>query len=568
MKEKKNKIVSIFFDKKRFPKMVFVSFLYSLFYYIGHSIEVYETLAIKGINLVSNILLSITVFALTYLVSSVLYYLFDIINIKEKREWRNPFILFFFSFLFCFLPIIIISYPAVFMGDNLSNICQTYPELGIIEPDYVSQKLISENVFLNNHHPLVHTLFIHFCIEFGRTIFSNANIGLLIYSIIQSLVVIVILSYSFSIAVKETKVPRLFIFLFFFYIVLSPYIRTYLCLITKDSFYGAFFLLFLCNIYKLFYRKNERKRKLTEWIIWALSIAGIVFLRNDGIWHLLLFTIIWVLIDKNMRKVSLISFVCIFVVFLAYMNLLLPAMKVVSGSKREMLSVPFQQTARYVKYYEKEVTEEEKDIIDGVLDYENIADLYRPGLSDPVKATYKENATGKDLKNYFVVWLKMGLKHPIVYFDSFFANYNLYFYPTEQTMFVYNYRWSDVCMDSINSKMTSIGISFSINEKTRKVREEVDYIDDMMLKYYPSKLVGIPALYLGLLLISWGYAKDKSNLSIKVMEAFVFLKYLFYLVGPTNADYSRYMFPIVLALPLLLSVLLFDNKKGEGLSND
>ena len=37
-----------------------------------------------------------------------------------------------------------------------------------------------------------------------------------------------------------------------------------------------------------------------------------------------------------------------------------------------MLSIPFQQTARYVTKYSDEVTEEEKDAINNVLQYDNL----------------------------------------------------------------------------------------------------------------------------------------------------------------------------------------------------
>ena len=45
---------------------------------------------------------------------------------------------------------------------------------------------------------------------------------------------------------------------------------------------------------------------------------------------------------------------------------------VLPGSAKEMLSIPFQQTARYVTKYSDEVTEEEKDATNNVLQYDNL----------------------------------------------------------------------------------------------------------------------------------------------------------------------------------------------------
>ena len=67
------------------------------------------------------------------------------------------------------------------------------------------------------------------------------------------------------------------------------------------------------------------------------------------------------------------------------------------------------QSIAYIKYYKDEVTKEEKNAINKVLDYEKIGNKYNPELADPVKETYKTSATSTDLNNYFSVWLKMGL---------------------------------------------------------------------------------------------------------------------------------------------------------------
>ena len=93
-----------------------------------------------------------------------------------------------------------------------------------------------------------------------------------------------------------------------------------------------------------------------------------------------------------------------------------------------MLSVPFQQTARYVRDYADEVTEEERDAIDRVLDSDTIGEVDDPNISDPVKKTFNEDADSEDLKAYFKVWFQMFLKHPVCYIEATLNNYYGYFY--------------------------------------------------------------------------------------------------------------------------------------------
>ena len=58
----------------------------------------------------------------------------------------------------------------------------------------------------------------------------------------------------------------------------------------------------------------------------------------------------------------------------------------------EALSVPMQQTARYIRDYGNEVTDDERTAIEKALDYDAIAQSYMPELSDGVKQYYKNPA--------------------------------------------------------------------------------------------------------------------------------------------------------------------------------
>ena len=104
-----------------------------------------------------------------------------------------------------------------------------------------------------------------------------------------------------------------------------------------------------------------------------------------------------------------------------------------------MLSIPFQQTARYLRDAGDDVTPEEKAAISAILDYEGLPELYNPNLSDPVKATY-DNETGLDeLITYFQAWYQMLLRHPDIYVQATMNNLYGYFYPGGFTTKLYSY---------------------------------------------------------------------------------------------------------------------------------
>lgn len=104
---------------------------------------------------------------------------------------------------------------------------------------------------------------------------------------------------------------------------------------------------------------------------------------------------------------------------------------VVPGSVREVLSVPFQQTARFMKLRSDEVSKEEFEIINQVLPASKLGRRYNPDNADYIKDKFKVESTKKDLIEYFKVWLAMGFRHPRIYIDATLANTYGYFYPFE-----------------------------------------------------------------------------------------------------------------------------------------
>ena len=161
----------------------------------------------------------------------------------------------------------------------------------------------------------------------------------------------------------------------------------------------------------------------------AVMILLCIF-RNNGIYVVLL-TIPCLLIatGKKQWKKVLILLVCMVLYNSFYNQIFLPMVNIQSGSEREIFSVPFQQTARYVKEHPEEVTTEEADAIRGVLDYDHLAELYNPELSDNVKWTYKDEASKNEKKLYIKTWFNQFLKHPLTYLEATLNNTYRYFDP-------------------------------------------------------------------------------------------------------------------------------------------
>ena len=118
--------------------------------------------------------------------------------------------------------------------------------------------------------------------------------------------------------------------------------------------------------------------------------------------------------------------------------MLLPALKISPGSDREWMGFFYQQTARYVRDYPDEVTVQEWEAIDGVLEYDKLAEAYNPITSDPVKFdAYRSEQTWKERKAYFKAWFQQFLKHPGVYVEASINGCYGFFYPGSKEWYDY-----------------------------------------------------------------------------------------------------------------------------------
>ena len=98
----------------------------------------------------------------------------------------------------------------------------------------------------------------------------------------------------------------------------------------------------------------------------------------------------------------------------------------------------WKRTARTVVEHGDEITQEEKEAIDAVLDYNSLAENYKPHLSDPVKATIRKDADSKVLIRYLVTWFRMFFKYPATYVKATVNQNYLLVYPREENRALYD----------------------------------------------------------------------------------------------------------------------------------
>lgn len=462
---------------------------------------------------------------------------------KETALTKHTFAISFVVLIVAYIPYTILSYPGIFLADESMEFLEWHPELEVYFPTYLEGHLVKEGVMLNTHMPLFHTFLLNTIFDAGFAVFGSANKALFLYSVIQELGTFAVLAAFMSFGVKEWNFPSGLVIACLLYFICSPRIQNYMMVTTKDVFYADCVILFLMFSWKLmFHEKN-----IGTIIGYSLSVLGLFLLRNDGR-YILLFALLLSLLSgsKKWRKISLATIGGVIVVTVLFESVLLPALSVTPGSRREMLSVPFQQTARYVKNYPEDVTAAEKAAIDKILDYDHLAKKYDNGRADRVKDTFREEATTEELMQYFKVWWQMLKKHPLVYVASFINNYYQYFFPSVYSMRIRGYDFSTDQFAWLSNHMKPLGIKFSYPKSLEVYRNRYEFYRESK-RWEP--LVNA-ATYDWMLILAIAYSISRKKRQAVILLAYPLGVLLVCCLSPCNGFFCRYTYPLMMALPV------------------
>ena len=349
---------------------------------------------------------------------------------------------------------------------------------------------------------------------------------------------------------KKLKVPYWIKVLSLLLFALSPTIAVCSVQVNKDVIFASLIILYVIRLYELIKSSNNKKLTIKNCIgIIILSLLVCLF-RNNGIYAIVLSLPFVAIIDKLNRKQILISSITVLIIYQLIISVILPLFKIPNSGIREMLSVPFQQTARYVKEHGDEVTEEEKQIIDKILDYDTLAERYDPLLSDPVKRDYNKNATTEDLINYFKVWFAQFLKHPTTYIQATMNNVYGYFYP-ETNLRQYNY----YMVNSIEDINEIENFDYGYIDELQGERHFIKGIASIITKFPGISWTMNIAFNVWLIMIIFVYLiYSKKNRYIIYLLPFISI-ILVCILSPVNAAY-RYSISFIFGMPLTVAIFI------------
>ena len=452
--------------------------------------------------------------------------------------------------LLCWLPVLIAFLPGSFDHDSFAQLLFWTGE-----------------EHWTTHHPVISTIYLGLIMDLGKYVLHNVNAGTFLYIFIQTIFCIYAILKMIGM-IQKLGIPLYGIYMTFFFFSVVPIWSGYVQCTIKDGMHFIFYIMYSIFLIEMMLDPSW----LHHWsnrVKFLLSVFGIFSFRNTGIYLFLLsfvpFAVYSIYKNKKYKcfwkDYTLICATVIFVHF-SFMNILVPFMGIRKGSVAEMLSIPFQQTARYVKKHPHDITVEEYNAVNEVLPVKRLPEIYDSQISDPVKFSMKKNHANK-IKKYFKAWLFMGLRHPGTYLDATISSTYDYFYPDgfskarKTGLKLYIKDKNDKNSPNRGTYDVTYIQSESIRKKvTRYMLGSWRKIPVMGLCYNTGIYTWISLVCLMLL------AKKK-----KIYALFAFLPsaatLLFCIASPVNG-YIRYMLPIIATMPLMISWTIYSlNKKAN-----
>lgn len=349
-----------------------------------------------------------------------------IAGLAQRVQKKHPLVGPMLFFCLCWAPVWLIAFPGALAIDVGIQLKSFYL------PDH----------FFNNHYPYLTTLFYAGAAWLGNALHSP-GIALFLMTAIQYFFQAYALGHMLCTLKKlgASDTLRGITMLVLAFVPLWP---TYAVCVQKDTPFTSAVIILMDVAAELLFLHRPLTPRLAAGLF-GLSLF-ICITRNNGIYFTLslLICLIPALTGKK-RLPMLLALAALLVSYSLIQNQLLVAVGCFKGERQEMLSIPFQQTARYVRDFGDEVTPEEHDAIDGIIPYEALAN-YDPFMSDNVKNVYRfrfynlealRAQYGKDavdeesiaLNKYFSAWASMFAKHPTVYIEATVNNVYGYVYP-------------------------------------------------------------------------------------------------------------------------------------------
>lgn len=304
-------------------------------------------------------------------------------------------------FFFCtVLAVLITVYSIVFW------LC-SYP--GVLSPDsFIS---IRESLTGNytNGNPFYYTILVGTSVKLGMFLFGDINAGVATYCFIQIIIMSAIFAYAVT-TLYEMGVHRVYLVICILLYAFMPYYICFSFTMWKDVPFSGAITVLTVSLYRFLNHIGSSNTR--NFILLIVGGLGMCILRHNGFYSFILFFMIICLVLREWRK-NLVLYLTLFLIIVISYIMVHPVLNhfgVRAFGSIGPLCIPAQQISRVV-VDGCELTDEQIELLDRIIDVDEISEKYQPHFSDPIVASIDDYYVTHKM-DYLKLYIQIGLKYP------------------------------------------------------------------------------------------------------------------------------------------------------------
>ena len=444
-----------------------------------------------------------------------------------------------FAGIFCSIALI----------DLLYLFFDAYP--GILTVDSVTtiEQVMGDSSY-NNTMPFWHTVTVQLFIRAGLALFGDINAAVACFHVAQILFMAACFAYVMM-TLYQVKVPGWFLAAVYAVYAFQPHNIVYSVTLWKDIPFAGAAVLFITALYRLM--KGIGKSRSGDYLVFITGALGFSLWRTNGWYAFLVTVLIMLLLLGRQEKKLMLLMITVLAVSWALINPVLDLLGVRETNMVEAFAVPMQQVARVV-HEERELTEEEVDLLSEIFWMDKVADYYNPLTVDPIKfETFRYDQVPHILEHkgdYLKLYLSLGMKYPGDYLKAW----------VDETKGYWNggyFFW--IYTKQMDSNPYGIANTVEPNGIQKLFAAAFRYLEKPA---FLQPLVSI-GLHIWALIVCTLVNILKKREEFLLGIPLLVLTAGLWLGTPVYSEF-RYAYPMILSMPLILGVTVFGKKSAES----
>lgn len=437
--------------------------------------------------------------------------------------------------LIMWLPVALYLYPAVMTEDSIWQLQQA-----------------AGQTELTDHHPVLHTMIIRLTYSLGQWLFNGDDTkSVFVYVITQQLFLSACFAYLVETLYKSKVKKPVVICSLLFYIV-PVYHAAYSATMWKDVWFGGILAVISSLLWRLLSKEEKFRLSVSEAVMLFVFSLGMCLMRSNGLYAFVLLLIAGIAVFLRRSKLTVAVMTAVLAAALIIKGPVYSAMGVKPVDTVESLSIPIQQVA-YVAKNPENLTDEQRELLDRVVDVDMIRDKYQNWLSDNMKNLVRENGNQEYLSehksDYLKLWAELGCRYPGKYLKAYINQTCGYWFPDVQY-------W--VIMDNCMSE----GFDIRAGSKAGPFTE--------FIMFYNNAYIETP--FLGLLwsigtgvwvfIFMMGAAVRRHKRSVLIVYLPVLAVWLTLMIATPVFSEFRYIYSLFTSLPLFCTIPFLKMEPG------